>query len=823
LSSGFSAPVPSQAPVTSDGQSRRFCAGLRKCRDAAEASLPPIKDRQERANYLTAVLIRLMFLCFLQSRGLLNGDPSYLRRRLESSRQRGPDRFYHGVFLPLCFYGFRHPAHRERWLGAELAGLPYLSDGLFSAHAVEQALGLTPEALPAASRRDMPTIPDAVFAGWLDYLDGWKWILDEEDRRTTAELGPGILGDVFERSINQEQTGAHYTAADLAGYIATNTVIPRLLDMLPAAGGACCAGFSLPEVWKGKGADHYLFDRVRRPEPLPLESDRERRARREWRRLVRREFQAGRIARADDFITYNLDIRKLAEDLISSVPDPELLRIFELHCLRKIRILDPTCGSGGFLSTALGLLLRLRSTCRRRLEELGDCYPEGASTPEHLLCRSILEDNLFGVDLMKGAVETCRLRLCLHLLAHLPGGSSLAASPEPLLPDLRPNLRAGNAVAGCVRPEGLRGSRVDADPGSCRPFHWCLEFPQAMDSGGFDVVLGNPPYLDAATVRRDYPLDDLRTAECDNLYAPVMERSLQLLKPDGRLGMIVPISAISGPGYQPLMECVLRHNCWISSYSNRPGKLFPGVEQRLAVFLTGPSPAPRIRVAPYQHWYEPERPYLFQRLTYCEGSRWDGTGMPIKSGTPLAERVFARITRQTGRLIELTGEGEFAVWLHDGPTYWVRALAFEPNPESKSGRSQHYHRVPTRTRQDARVLAAVLSSSTFYFFFKMVSNCRDLGRKEWAEFPIGPLPPDRYHEMAGLGRELEERLRETKAVRSRVYPGGAVTYEEYYPATAKSILDRIDTVLARHYGFTDEERDFILHYEIKYRMGRNGG
>jgi len=52
---------------------------------------------------------------------------------------------------------------------------------------------------------------------------------------------------------------------------------------------------------------------------------------------------------------------------------------------------------------------------------------------------------------------------------------------------------------------------------------------------------------------------------------------------------------------------------------------------------------------------------------------------------------------------------------------------------------------------------------------------------------------------------------------------GDILYEEFYPRLSKSIIDEIDRMLAQHYGFTDEELDFITNYDIKYRMGRDGG
>jgi hypothetical protein len=345
---------------------------------------------------------------------------------------------------------------------------------------------------------------------------------------------------------------------------------------------------------------------------------------------------------------------------------------------------------------------------------------------------------------------------------------------------------------------------------------WAAAFPDAMAAGGFDVVVGNPPYVPLARAPR---LEAFRTSGCGNLYAPVVERAVQALRPDGGLGMVVPVSAVSGPKYRPLLECLSRFDCWISTYSNRPGKLFP-VEQRLAILRACPGEG-SLRMSAYQHWYVEERPHLFARLTYHPASCWPETGMPIKSGGPLPETLFRRMQEPAGRLGDLVGPGEGTVWLHDGPTYWVRALPFKP--QVAGGQASHFHRISTPGRDTAYLLSAILGSSFFYFFFKMVSNCRDLGPREWRQFPVPVLSGVAQEALAALGRRVGDRLQATAARRTRVYPGGPVEYFEYYPARAKDLLDEIDRLLGAGYGATAAELDYIRGYDLKYRMGRNAG
>ena len=89
-----------------------------------------------------------------------------------------------------------------------------------------------------------------------------------------------------------------------------------------------------------------------------------------------------------------------------------------------------------------------------------------------------------------------------------------------------------------------------------------------------------------------------------------------------------------------------------------------------------------------------------------------------------------------------------------------------------------------------------------------------------------PIPKSIAHgirEFQKLANEISICLEETSDVQAATYNiGGAVQYQRFSPASAKPIIDKIDHVLARHYGFTEEELDFIINYDIKYRMGREG-
>lgn len=597
-------------------------------------------------------------------------------------------------------------------------------------------------------------------------FDGWDW----------KGFAPGddLLGYLFERSLARKALGAYYTPPDVAGYICRAVIIPRLLDLSRVT-------FDLRRLAGSEGVDRYLSVDLLTPEWLPQETPREHRERQSRVAALRDDFCHGRIATINDCVTRNLDLIRIALDLIERHPETETVRRIR-HALHALRICDPTCGTGDFLLAAFEVLLPLHQACRRRLGEPGPVCTDAA----HLL-----RHTLHGQDVHPGAVEVCRMRCLLRAAAvgQQPAGTHR------------------QSALGLTHPASFNFQVEDV----------LSESPQPPGAGQFDAIIGNPPYVDKHGLREYLTALGYRTARCDNLYAPVVERALGMLAVGGRLGMIVPISSVAGDEYRPLAELLLGGTAWVSTFSNRPAKLFDGVEQRLAIWLVAPHEARTVYTTAYQHWYAEERPRLFSRLEYHRAPVWSSTGMPARVGGPIAERIFRRLLAKSGTLVEWVGEGPAAVWLHDGPTYWVRALPFEPNVGRKSALSAHYRCLPVRDLETARVLAAILSSSTFYFFFKVTGNGRDLGRREWSRFPIGPLSREQWRDLAALGAALEVGLRSGARVRQRVYPSGTVRYEEYFPAAEKPTLDVVDRILAAHYGFTEEELEYILHCDLKYR------
>jgi len=435
------------------------------------------------------MLNRLMFIYFMQRKGFLNGERDYLRDRLtRCQREKGQDKFYsfYRYFLLRLFHEGLGGKARNPELDKLLGRIPYLNGGLFEKHPIEE-------------RCSDIKIPDEAFTRIFAYFDRYQWHLDERPLRNDNEINPDVLGYIFEKYINQKQMGAYYTKEDITEYISKNTVIPFLFD---AAKAKCKVAFENsggPTIWDHlrDDPDRYIYSAFKHgvehalpPEiaagiddvsartqwnqkapadfGLPTEIWREVVARRAHYAEVRAKLAAGEVREINDLITLNLDIRQYAQDVIERCEGPDLLRAF-WKAIEGVTILDPTCGSGAFLFAALNILEPLYETCLDRMEafvadldradpqhdpkrfkDFKDTLAKVAVHPNarYFTLKSIILNNLFGVDIMEEAVEICKLRLFLKLAAQVdPDSKHENLGIEPL-PDIDFNIRAGNTLVG---------------------------------------------------------------------------------------------------------------------------------------------------------------------------------------------------------------------------------------------------------------------------------------------------------------------------------------------------------------------------------------
>jgi type I restriction-modification system DNA methylase subunit len=227
----------------------------------------------------------------------------------------------------------------------------------------------------------------------------------------------------------------------------------------------------------------------------------------------------------------------------------------------KLRILDPACGSGSFLIGAYQYLLDWHRDWY--VNDGAKKWATGRSPALYQVSggdwrlttaerKRILLNNIYGVDIDPQAVEVTKLSLLLKVLEgenEQTISRQLKMFHERALPDLGNNIKCGNSLIGPDFYEGKQLSFMDEEERlRINVFDWRKEFKEIMDGGGFNAVVGNPPYIriqamkEWAPIEVDFYSEQYESAGSGNydIYVVFVERGLSLLKSGGVLGLILP-------------------------------------------------------------------------------------------------------------------------------------------------------------------------------------------------------------------------------------------------------------------------------------------
>ena len=227
--------------------------------------------------------------------------------------------------------------------------------------------------------------------------------------------------------------------------------------------------------------------------------------------------------------------------------------------MKKLKILDPACGSGSFLIVAYKRLMDkhlewyMANNPKKYKDEIFQNH-KGAWQLTLQEKKKILLSSIHGVDIDSQAVEVTKLNL---LLKALEGESRESIDNvqkwfrEPALPDLGSNIKCGNSLIDfdiIDHLQDLSDDERDAELARINPFNWQEEFSGIMKGGGFDAVVGNPPYIRIQTMKEWAPIEVehykkiYQSASKGNydIYVVFIEKGLSILNPTGKLGFIQP-------------------------------------------------------------------------------------------------------------------------------------------------------------------------------------------------------------------------------------------------------------------------------------------
>lgn len=476
-------------------------------------------------DYIKKMFGRIVFLYFLQRKGWLDGNRQYMHDLFYTADKK--DDFLDGVLEPLFFEVLNtdkphRTAEAQALPGSE--NIPYLNGGLFARDEID--------ALNCA-------FPETLFKQLFDFLDSYNFTIDENDT-DDAEIGidPEMLGRIFENLLeDNKDKGAFYTPKEIVDYMCQESIIAYLLNGLPER-------------------SHSL-------------------------------------------------IRTFVKTFDATELNPDQ-RLYIRKKLQAVKICDPAIGSGAFPMGLVNLLFKLYVAMK-------------SDTDTAKMKRHIMEQNIYGVDIEQGAVDIARLRFWLAMIVEekepipLPNlhfkimqGNSLLESYNGVdlsdLTKLSKNLKHGESRGFWDTEDSERESLISSlksyyktsdhskrdvlfndiinnvrrqlfDKGITLPkgvdpsantdfFLWHTWFSDVFEKGGFDIVIGNPPYGanidDLITVyEKIYP----KTSKgYKDIYKYFFDQGLRILRPQGILSYITPSTFLRQPRYGDVRCLLLKYN-----------------------------------------------------------------------------------------------------------------------------------------------------------------------------------------------------------------------------------------------------------------------
>jgi len=918
------------ANFNTDHVSKSFYTGYMKLYKKVIREIEPqIQNNLNLEQLASKIMTSFLFVYFLQKKRFLDENINYLEDRFNSFDKS--NNFFSDFYIPLCLINLKNLKNiYEDNFDIEnhnhFAGkIPFVGGSQFDFIFDGKPLNLK--------------IDNNIISDILNFLSSYRWHLDEAPSLNNNEINPEILGYILQQYVtgveSGKESGAFYTKNDITDYITSKSLGIKLIKLMDPDLNYTS------EIFKEFPSSVYInsemsvgFENQKTLKDidklLPGETEAQNYKRKILFNKLKHILDTQKIT-FEMLLNYPLKIDLLCHDIIYQLSKDELKKF--KNNLRNIKILDPTCGSGAFLFSALKLLESINYTIytiEQDTEEITN-NPNLEEATEYNILKSIMVNNLYGVDFMPEAIEVARLRMYLTLIAKLDRPNQIEQ-----IPDLEFNIKVGNLLVGFTKYEQLNeeinksigndeifqenyGKRIQKTfpflikklkklkelqnqstennsleinelihgniqrrksknpeaelknqsiknlsdlilldgksiyhkkfaenhnfqewAASHKPFNWHLEFPELFElegKNGFDVIIGNPPYVRKTQIESYEFFDDL-TPSCPDIFATCSARSMQLLKKDGVMGFIVPLSMSYSSKYDELRTLIQKQFNFINyaTFDKDPAALFNGtngkVKTRNTLFLIN-NFSKGIFATDHNRWRSTYREALFKCLVYYKvekifENKW------AKLGDENIYRILNKYSGEfrNGTISSLIGESNsFSLYYKKTATYWLPILpewysVYEVdkngNVKLREKNDKKIHPLPFKSDDDKHAALTLLVSRFGYIWWCMFSDDFDVTKKELINFPLLNNYETHLKTLSEAGKKLLNYLNENP--QHQIWRKN-ITYTSniaWLDEDLKEFVDReINDLIFNIIDLTPDEIDLLnnLYNRLNLRQG----
>ena len=348
---------------------------------------------------------------------------------------------------------------------------------------------------------------------------------------------------------------------------------------------------------------------------------------------------------------------------------------------------------------------------------------------------------------------------------------------------------------------------------SHQPFHWFVEFPSVWRNGGFDVVIGNPPYIKKSLVT-DYTWTGYKTEKCPDLYALCMERATTLVNDTGRFAMIVMHSLCFSGGFNDLRTQLSRRlqSSWVSSFSRIPDGLFSGSARvRNSIFVGARGSITGLHASSCRRWQTESRPSLFGSLEYVQPPAslrvLNSKGVwPFVDSEAISD-VFGTLATMNEPLAHVIRTGGDYSLAFKRVAQYMLGVSEEPPPTRGTAATQRYGYLAFSDAEHRDLALLMLAGRWGYLWWLVFGDEFHVTRSTLAAFPgdIERLatfaPGDMELETLGeLSRTLQDEMPNHLAWKQNA----GVQVGRYNLTALRHLTDRADWLLAEAWGLDEE-------------------